>query len=340
MATALNGAATPSTPNRADIIAGLESLADAAGDVEAAPAETAETSTGEVAADAVATDKPTAASPAEPAPDAETQKRLSVIQRAEERQRAALKQEREQALAEIKAAREEFERQQSEWKPKLESFERLKARAKYEPAAVLAELGLTDPEDFEFASKDAFLRTKAAAADPKSKAELARATKEREQADDLGTLKREIQQLKQQLTTREQRAQHEQAVNAYLDEAVKAANDETPLLRTLAEKNPQRARAELERVAYELAEQNGAPVTAAEVALEFENRRRADLEAFGVDVTAKKKPAPAPAQTTRPTTVLSPTAPTGATPIPKKQTREEVVAQTLRDLEAGNVPAE
>lgn len=345
MATANAGTQAPTngTPDRATIVAELEALTDAAAAVEPAASTAAvsePSSTGEAAAAPVATDKAAAASPADPAPDADTSKRLQVIKQAEERSRKALAQEKADAIAEIQQARQDLERMQTEWKPKLESFERLKARAKYEPAAVLSELGLTD-EDFEFASKDAFLRSKAAAADPKSKAELARATKEREHGDEIAVLKRELAETRKLITERDQRGQHERAVNEYLDSAVKAASDETPLLRTLVEKNPTRARAELEKVAFELAEQHGAPVTAAEVALAFEERRRADLEQYGVDLgaIAKKKPATPAPPAPRPGASL-PAAPSGTTQVKTKQTREELIAQTLRDLESGNIPAE
>lgn len=318
-------------PTSAAVLAELESMApDASAQVESPPVATdAATATAAAAADPTATGD---------SPDPETDKRLAVIQRAEERSRQALAKERADALAEIERVKTEV----LPLRDQLERFRALQARAKYEPAAVLAELGL-DAEDFEHAAKDAYLRSKAAQADPKSKLEVAKAAKDRAHADDLSTLRRELSDLKQQLSQQSERVSHERAVSAYLDSAVKAAGDEMPLLRTLVSKDPTRARADLERLAYELAEASGGPVPAEDVAIAYEQKQRALLESMGIDVaTLKRRPtATTAAQPTPPKPAGIPgAAPSGSTAIKPRLSRDEVIAQTIRDLEAGNIPAD
>lgn len=316
------------------MVAELESLTDAP---EPANSNAEPTNAGEAAAEPAATPEPVAASPAdsaptEPAPDAETSRRLATVQKAEERSRQAIQKERADALAEIQRARDEIARMQAEWSPKLEAFERLKTRAKYEPDAVLAELGV---DDWEHASKAAFLRSKAASDKPESRDAYLRSVKQREHEDRLARIERENAELRQSIVQREQQQTFAQQQSMYLDATVKAANDEAPLLATLATKNPDKARTELWATAQAIFEATGEVPEPSDLVAAYEQKQRAALESLGIDITTVTKKKPAPVAPTRPAATL-PAAPSGATPVPNgKKTRAEIEAEVLADLQSG-----
>ncbi len=238
-------------------------------------------------------------------PDAESAKRLAAINDQERRAREKLTKEREDWKTEQAKARAELERERAEWKAKVEAverFEKLKARAKVDPTAALEELGV---DDFEYAAKQAYARSKGAA-DPANREAAARMIREREAADDLAETRRELKELKDQLAKRDQEVQYREAWQIYLGDVTKAATADTseaPLLRAQLGKNPARAHAAIRDVATDLFQRTGEWPDAQDVITTYEKRRRDELEELGIDVAAisstkkqgqaagKKKPA-------------------------------------------------
>lgn len=257
--------------------------------VEAAPADEVE------ASEHVEAAEPVAEVAAEPA-DADTSKRLATVKAQEKRLREQIAKERADARAALDAERKQFE---ADIAPKLKAaqdFETLAKRAKYDPAAVLEQLGLTD-DDFELAARHLYARSKAGAADPKNRAAAEQAAREREAHDRIAAHEKKLADLEAKLTAKEQAQAFESQRGQYLDGALKAvANDNAPLLSKLASKAPAKARAELWQTAERLFDATGEFPDHEDVITAWESQRRAELEDLGIDVVTSAKPvAPAPA---------------------------------------------
>lgn len=305
--------------------------APAPGADAATTGETAETSTeatAETAAD-VAEPKP------EDKPDAETARRLDMVQKETKRQRELIAKERADAKAEV-------DRMRAEIQPHLDAlkkFEDLRARAKYNPAGVLAELGLTE-DDFEPAARDIYARSKAAAADPKTKDAALRMQLEREQRDQVAATQKQVADLQAKIAEKEQQAQYQEAWRGYYGDVVKLASAETspsPLLRNAIAKNAPRAEQAIQTLAAQIHQETGEWPDASDVAARFEAVKRAELAELGIDAAPvnANKPKPAPATEAAPARTLANDM-AGSTTIPKAaKTRQEQRAETLRLMESG-----
>lgn len=295
--------------------------------VEAAPADEVE------ASEHVEAAEPVAEVAAEPA-DADTSKRLATVKAQEKRLREQIAKERADARAALDAERKQFE---ADIAPKLKAaqdFETLAKRAKYDPAAVLEQLGLTD-DDFELAARHLYARSKAGAADPKNRAAAEQAAREREAHDRIAAHEKKLADLEAKLTAKEQAQAFESQRGQYLDGALKAvANDNAPLLSKLASKAPAKARAELWQTAERLFDATGEFPDHEDVITAWESQRRAELEDLGIDVVTSAKPV-TPAPAARPAKSLGNSH--GAAPAnsnaPKspREMRDEV----LREMERG-----
>lgn len=268
---------------------------------EPAPAEATAT-TDAPAADAEGKAANDNAAPVEAAndnADPDTSKRLATVKAQEKRLREQIAKERSDARAELDAHRKQIE---AEWSPKIEAaqkFEALAKRAKYDPASVLEQLGLT-ADDFEIAARHLYARSKAGQADPKNRAAAEQATRERESADRIAAHEKKLADLEAKLTAKEQAQAFESQRGQYLDLTLKAvANDNAPLLAKLATKAPAKARAELWQTAERLFDQTGEFPDHEDVITAWESQRRAELEDLGIDVATSAKPA-APAPAARP----------------------------------------
>jgi hypothetical protein len=263
-------------------------------------------------------------------PDPDTEKRLALVQKRAKLERDAIAKER----ADLEKVRSEVEQQ----KAAVAKFEQLKARAKYAPADVLAELGLGE-DDYEAAAKDIYARSKAAAADPKAKDAAIRMQREREATDDRVALRKEMAELKSQLAEREQSAKYEQAWNGYLSDVTKAATAEaSPLLKNAIEKNPARAAKTIRETAQQIYEETGEWPGAVDVVVAYDKARRAELAEYGIDIPVngtKPKTPPAPAPTNGSARTLANDM-AGATPVPRDVASEkERRAETIRMMETG-----
>lgn len=228
----------------------------------------------------------------EDAGDAELAKRLAKVRKTEKRARDAIATER----AALERDRAAFQTEVKEIAESAKRFEKLKARAKYQPDVVLAELGLVD-EDFEDAAKILYARSKAGGADPKNREAAARLAREREQADRLTTLEKKNADLVDTLTKREQQELADRQAAAYVTKIAKRITDEAPLAKRRLAADPETARRELGAVAARLWESRGEQPSAKAVVKAYEKQRRRELVKQGVDIEALiKAPIKTPAK--------------------------------------------
>jgi hypothetical protein len=280
---------TPVAGDRASIVAELRAVERGAPEPTpaepAAPAPAADPVSEEVEADLDAEPEvavelePEAAPPPAPAADPDTTKRLAQVQRAE---RAA----REQ----LQAAKREFEDERERWRSdtkerlsKVERFEALASRAKYDLAAVAAELGIPEA-DFEYHAEQLYRRSPKAKADPRHREAAERSAREREQADRIAKLEKQIEERAEQEKQASARAAQERAAQDFLERTEKAVGDETPIVKSMLAKNPKGARARLARVAIDLLRENPEEIPdSAAVVKALEAERRAELAELGID---------------------------------------------------------
>lgn len=270
-------------------------------------------------------------------------KRLDAVRKAEKRAKTELAAERTEFRREMETGRAELAAARAE----VAEFEKLKDRARYDLGSVLAKLGLGE-DDFEAASKSLYAMSKAGKADPRARAAVERTSREREAADRLAKVEKELADRKAADAAREAQAEQAQAMTGYLDEVVGAAKDlDAPLLkRSLASpKAAAKARATLENVSRMLARRDGDIPDADDVIAEYERVRRAELEEDDVDIDAylagKPAAAAAVAATAKAGAVVKKTKTLGAgggktavRPASKAKTMEELDAEILRDLES------
>ena len=139
----------------------------------------------------------------------------------------------------------------------------------------------------EDAAKQVYLYA-AGSKDPKARAAAQRLQREREQSDDVGKLRRELEELKSARATEQQETSRRQVVEQFTEALVTAAKGEAkeaaPVVNKLLAKNPAKTREKLFAIADELGRALGAPPEYGDVIAEMEKRERADLEDRGVDL--------------------------------------------------------
>lgn len=261
--------------------------------------------------------------------DPEQEKRLAAIQRAEKRGKEAVAKERET----FERQREAFQR---EWSPRIqaaEQFEAMRERAARDPAGVLEALGVTD---MDYAARQAYLRSKAAANDPKAREAADRAMRERETSSVLEQTRAELAAMKREMES--QRTQ--QQVSAWIDTVAKAASDDAPLVRTMLDKSPSKARALISQVAQHLIEQTGETPDPVDVVNALEAHERAELEARGIDysvIKTSKKTTPVAGERKAAAKTLSNDLGSPKTPRSAPKSRKEEKEELMRDLEEGRI---
>lgn len=214
--------------------------------------------------------------------DPDTSRRLDKVNAAEKRMRAKFAREREEMRA-------ERDRERAELKPRLDrldAFEKLTERAKYDIVPVLKALGISE-DDLAPLSREIYAHSSEGAKDPKYKDAATRSAKERADQDRVAKLERELEELRTERKTEREQAETERTLTTYIDGVTKAVTEDTPLVKQWLDKAPKKARAALLDIANELAAEGEVP-EAADVVAALEKRRRADLEELGVAVPAAK----------------------------------------------------
>lgn len=179
--------------------------------------------------------------------DPETARRLSQVQKQEKRAREGL-------AAERRAFEEERERWREETRGKtaaVASFEKMKERARLDLASVVKELGIAE-EDFEYHAEQLYRRSPKGMKDPRHKALAEQSMREREQADRIARLEKQLEEDRTSRSTAETRAAQVRAATEYMGKVTKAAGADAPLVRGMITKNPERAQRRLGQVALEL----------------------------------------------------------------------------------------
>jgi hypothetical protein len=283
-------------------------------------------------------EEPTEVKP-DPAPaateaDPEANKRLGKIQAQEKRSRDKIAKEREQ-LAADKAKLEQDRQQVAAERAELEAFKKAKERAKLDPVAYLEAGGV---DDFDYASRQAFARAKAAT-NPENREAAARLMRERETETKVERIERELAETKQMLAQRDQQQAFEASRGQYLEHTVKAIDDSAPIAKALAAKNPAKLRAALWQTAERLIEENDGDVPEPEeVIAAYEATRKAELDELGISIPAAKAATETTKQNSQiadkknPAKTLGTNLSTPRVPRPAKSDREHR-AETLAMLE-------
>ena len=272
----------------------------------------------------------------EPAEDPELAKRLEKIQRQEQRSKELVAQQRR----ELEQERAAFAKEREEWAPKVERFEQLASRAKYDPASVLTELGLGE-EDLEPAARQLYALSKAGKADPKLREQAARSQREREMMSELESLKKQMAEREKRDAEREQQAAAERQANEYLQTVEKAVGTDSVLVGRMLERTPQKARAQLRQVAAHLLQETGEVPDPVDVVAQLEKIRRAELEELGLEIpvagkkAASKTSSPAKANENAMAKTLRSDLGTQTNPRAESPRDEDIDEQILRDLKAG-----
>lgn len=164
--------------------------------------------------------------------------------------------------------------------------------------------------------------------------------RERESADRLATMERELETLRQEREHERRQQVQQKQVQTFLAGVEKATTTETPLLRALFHNDPDDAREQIAALTVELIEETGEEPDASDVVKEFEKRHRAKLKKLGIDpsaviAAAPPKTKPSPAGETKTAKTLSndlstPTRPRSQSMTPEEE-REDIL-RGLRDL--------
>ena len=323
-------------PEKAPEPAAEETPADDPSEADTQDEPIADPAGGDESEDEDEPEEPTKTGDGKPA-DADLDKRLATVQKAQKR-----------AKDELARERADFDRERDQWKaswqPKIEQAERflaLAGRAKYDPVSVLLALGLSD-DDLEPAARQVYAHSKAAAADPRYKESATRLMRERQYADELAQTRKELQDMKSQIQQRDQAQAAEREATRYIDSVVKVTGEETPLVQTMLAKNAERTRERLAQTAMRIIEETGEAPDPEDVVKSLEQARRLELEELGIDLdvaiktAAPKKTIPAAGET-RTAKTLSNGLGKPAQPRAAQKSRRDEIADLRRDLESGRL---
>lgn len=276
--------------------------------------------------------------PPEAPPDRELAKRLEAVSRAEKRAKDGVARERD-GIARERSEVQELRKQLAAELAEVKQFKELQGRARFDPVGVMSALGLPE-EDYEPAARQFYSRSAAARQDPKLREQADRAMREREQSSTVSHLAKQVEDLHRQIAERETRVQHERLIETYLAGASKAVSDDTPIVRNMLSKSPEKTRERIGELAERLFVDTGEVPDVADVVRELEKSRRAELEEAGIDVAqifnTSKNRTPAAGEK-RNGKSLSNELSTPTKPRTEPKTREELRAETLQALHSGEL---
>jgi len=268
--------------------------------------------------------------------DPELAKRIAAVRRTEQRQREQLRRDREA----FERERDQLTAQRQGQTDAQKQLEAFRARAKLDPAGVLAELGLAE-DDMEYAAQQAYARSKAAAAKPEYRAAAERALRDRKADERITAAEQKAAALEARLAERDQQAAVRRELDSYFGRAIRKVDDATPRTKALIAKNPKQARAELAATALELVEKTKRSlpeIKARELLAAHEKKIARRLRLYGVEDAAApaadaeskpngKKPAAAAAKPNGKPARAAPAADADETAIPS-------AADLVRELQA------
>lgn len=220
--------------------------------------------------------------------DPELAKRREAMRQTERRQRASLARDR----AAFEAERNEWKTQSKTVTDAQRRFDDLVARVRYNPTAVLRELGLTE-DDLEGAAQHVAAHSKAAGVTPAHKAAAERAMREREAADKATNAEKRVAKLEETIEQERREAAAQRELDVYFRRTFRKADDTAPRVKALVAADPKAARAELEVTALELAQKLGRLPKPSAVVAAHEKKIARQLKRYGVESAAPAAIAPA-----------------------------------------------
>lgn len=265
-------------------------------------------------------------------PDPETAKRLQQVQRNERRARESMAAERR----EFEAERERWREETREKTAALERFNQLKDRARVDLAAVAKELGVSE-EEFEFHAEQLYRLSPKGQKDPRHKEIASRNVREREAAERLAKLEKQIKEREEREVKEREVAAQQKAAAEYLDQVQKVVTDKAPIVKYLSTKDPERAREKLRITAARMIKETGEVPAHAAVIRELEKTEGAKWKRLGIDIpgTSGTKDASTPSPTEKGgPKKKQPGAGETARPQPKTEVSERPAPKTQDDDEA------
>ena len=271
-------------------------------------------------------------------PDPKTAKGIEAIEKRDKRAREALaadqakwKAERDLEVAELARLRADLTGKA----PKFDDLKKLPPAKRALEAMKLVGLDPDDEEAMEVIARDAYARSKSGKADPKNKAYADQVSEKSALAAEIAAMKAELDSVKGEFKTRDQRAAMEQFQNQYLDQAVKAVPADPSFIGLALTANPTKARAALLQIGQRLESENGDTPTHAEVIAEYERSKRAELADMGVPeaqiAAMLAKPAPVVVKAAPPKT-LDVTVRSTTPPLNGNPTRDQKIAAARSGL--------
>jgi len=238
--------------------------------------------------------------PAKGKTDADTAKRLEQVRKTDQR----LREQREKQFADRER---DFERRESELKPRLEAadrFEKLKSRGFVGMIeALAAELG-ADEDEIDLAAKKFYAMSKAGKSDPKWKAAVDAMEKERARDSEIKALRKQQEDDKAEREKAARETEAQRNADAYVDKAANlvigkkaALAAKTPLVKQYLENDPMGAKGQMFIIATQLWERDGKQPDHKAVVIELEKRERKQLRRYGIDPKTLKPTSGASATT-------------------------------------------
>lgn len=257
--------------------------------------------------------------------DPKEQKLFDNVRRAEKRMREA-------------AARRdaEFEKRQVEWQSKVDrvaEIDKLTARIKYDPTAVLRALGVSH-DDFELIAQSIYAESPALANDPKQKAVAQAKLREREKEEKFSATEKRLADLEAKLEQQKRDAAVQAETQAYIGQINTAAATKFPLVERMLKADPDDTHDALVKTYNTLGQKLNRAPKAAEVVAAFDKAQRARLAKLGIDpdtVAKAKAVAKKPAANSNAPAPAAPAKPTNGA---KKLTPQEERAAILAELKA------
>lgn len=205
---------------------------------------------------------------------------MAKLQKQEQRMRQQWAEKESRWQAEQAKAREELQAEKTAAAEARAALDRLKARVKADPAAVLEELGV---DDWDYTAKMAFVRS-TAGAKPENKEAAARLQAERELKSKLSDVEKKLAEREETEAEERKQAEMRGKVENYLGGAVKAVSTvkAASLMQKLAASDPEYARARIADAASRLYQGGEYPDHRA-VVKEAEKAERAMLRRYGIN---------------------------------------------------------
>lgn len=282
-------------------------------------------------------------------PDPDTERRLATIQK----EQKAAAQQKQEAAAERKRLAEERAAWQAEQKnaaAEVEQARQILGMLKRDPAGAFERLGI-GTDRFEDIGRAFYARSPKGAEKPEYREASERALREREQRDELTSLREEVAEFKKSQTAQFERMAAEQAAERHMAGVFKVARAATdaPFLSAAFTNDPDEAERMVYSIAHDLMAESGELPDAADIVATYEKRQRKILAMAGIDVDAHlKQKAPPPrtqdkaAGEKRPARTLSNDL-TASTPVRQKvdlspeEERDQILAEMAKLRASGGL---